>query len=183
MVCDPDVLELVYWPHPALRRATRPLEPDEFGADLRAVAERLAEVMHEARGIGLAAPQVGLERSLLVVNPSATPGSEIYLVNPRVVDTDGTQVGDEGCLSFPRIVGKVRRHQWVRVLARDLDGEPMSLEGEGLLARCLEHEIDHLQGIVFLSKFTPAARLAARRRVRELEEHWGPIYAAAAPAP
>jgi peptide deformylase len=173
---DPLTLELVYWPHPVLRRKAEPVGQDEFTPELAATAEAMVRIMHEHRGIGLAAPQVALSRRLAICCRDENPGSEIVLVNPRIRERDGVQVAEEGCLSFPGITGKVRRAEWVSVEAQDLEGTPFVVEGEGILGRCLQHEIDHLDGLVFTLKMTPGSRVQARRQLQELERRWAPHY-------
>jgi len=169
-------LELVYWPHPALRRKSAPVAADEFGPELGRTAEAMVRIMHQHRGIGLAAPQVALSRRLIICCRTESAGSEVVLANPRIRDRDGEMIGDEGCLSFPGVVGKVRRARWVSVEAQDTDGKPIVVEGEELFSRCLQHEIDHLDGLLFTLKMSPGSRAQARIQLKELERRWAGIY-------
>jgi peptide deformylase len=116
----------------------------------------MLETMYAASGIGLAAPQVGIEKRVIVVDVGEDP---LVLVNPRITAVEGEQVGLEGCLSVPDMVGEVRRAAWVTVKGLNRRGWPVSLEGEGLLARVLQHEIDHLDGILFVARIEDLTRL------------------------
>jgi peptide deformylase len=112
--------------------------------------------MCTASGTGLAAPQVGVQKRVIVVDGGEAP---LVLDNPKIAATEGEQVGLEGCLSVPDLVGEVRRAEWVMVNGLDRRGWPVSLEGEGLLARALQHEIDHLDGILFFARVEDPTRL------------------------
>lgn len=173
-------LDLVYWPHPVLRQKAAPVLPEEFGEELERYAEAMIRVMHESNGIGLAAPQVARGKRMLVVTPSTKGGDEIVVCNPRILDQHGEQIGDEGCLSFPGITGKVRRAEQVTVECQDARGNKVVHDAEGLFSRCLQHEIDHLDGVLFIRKMSPAGKIRAKRKLKELENKWAPIYEAAA---
>jgi peptide deformylase len=138
----------------------------EFDAALRVDAERMAAVMHEARGVGLAAPQIGRLRRLVVVRP--TPEDEVLaLCNPRVVwSGEETEVDTEGCLSIGEVTVEVERPVAVRVHAQDLAGEGFEVEMSGHPARVIQHEIDHLDGILMLDRTTPEQRREALRALR-----------------
>src|SRR5690606_6936709 len=111
----------------------------------------MVETMYAADGVGLAAPQVGVSERLIVVDVGEGP---IHLVNPILEEAEGVEVGREGCLSIPGVYGLVERHARVVVSGLDLDGKPVRVEGTGLLARALQHEIDHLDGVLFIDKAT-----------------------------
>ncbi len=144
---------------PVLRRKAAPV--DRPGASIRRLARRMLEVMREAKGVGLAAPQVGVLRRLAVVDIGEGP---LILVNPRITASSGSEVDWEGCLSFPGLLAEIERARNVSVEALDLEGERVWVEAEGFLARVLQHEIDHLDGIVILD------RARAVRRVPDEEE-------------
>jgi len=112
----------------------------------------MLDTMYEAEGVGLAAPQVGILRRLVVIDVSAEADSPIVLINPRIVETRGEQTGQEGCLSVPGKVGIVTRPEYAKVEALNQDMQPIIVEGEGLLARALCHEIDHLDGTLYVEK-------------------------------
>lgn len=163
-------LELVYHPDPVLRKRAKPIAT--IDDRVRRRAERMVEVMFEARGIGLAAPQVGWSRRLVIICPTAEPGEEIVLVNPEVVESDGEETAEEGCLSFPQIYGPVTRPDWIRYRYQTLDGETVECEADGLHARVVQHEIDHVDGIVFTMRMSPADRLAVKKAVKALEKRY-----------
>ena len=167
---------------PILREKSQPVE--ETTAALRRLAEDMIDTMIEAEGIGLAAPQVGETVRLYVVNLGAIspelfldcrgPSLEgdpdhLALVNPRVVKQEGAQTGDEGCLSFPDLFEKVTRPEVVRVEATDLDGRPLEIEGSGLLARVLIHELDHLEGTLFIDYLSKLRLQFLRTRLKKLK--------------
>ena len=116
----------------------------------------MLDTMYAAPGVGLAAPQVGVRKRVIVVDVGENP---IVLVNPGITAAEGEQVGLEGCLSVPDLVGEVRRAEWVVVNGRNLQGRPVTVEGEGLLARALQHEVDHLDGVLFVARLTDPTRL------------------------
>jgi peptide deformylase len=123
---------------------------------MRRLACQMLETMYAASGVGLAAPQVGVRKQVVVVDVGENP---IALVNPTIATTEGEQVGLEGCLSVPDLVEEVRRAEWVVVNGCNLQGQPVTVEGEGLLARALQHEVDHLDGILFVARLTDPTRL------------------------
>ena len=139
---------------PVLRKKAKPVR--KIDDELRELIEEMIEAMVEDDGAGLAAPQVGESIQLIVVKIDWEEDSEIVsLINPRVVGASGTQEGMEGCLSLPTLRGKVERHQQVTVQGIAPDGSEVSLEAEGLVARAFEHEIDHLNGIMFVDRADP----------------------------
>ena len=144
---------------PVLRQETNPVTV--FDAALRRLADDMLETMYAARGIGLAAPQVGRLERLAVVDVDEDP---FTIVNPEIVLREGSQVGEEGCLSIPDIYGDVERALRVVVRAQDLDGKPFELDASDLLARCLQHEIDHLHGKLFLDYLGFVKRRAALKK-------------------
>jgi peptide deformylase len=159
-------VEIRLYPEPVLRERARPVERfDEALADL---ARAMARAMVENHGLGLAAPQVGVLERLIIVSPDGQEGHEMVFVNPEILQTDGWQEGEEGCLSFPGIFVKVGRFDRVRVRYQDLAGLPSEMEAEGLLARAVQHEMDHLDGRLLVDRMTPVQRMAQRRRLREL---------------
>ena len=151
-------------PHPALRAAAQPV--DAFADDLRQLARDLIETMHAHDGIGLAAPQVGRSAQVFVVNPSRRRGGELVVVNPVLRGARGRASVVEGCLSLPDVWGRVRRAAAVRLEGRDVDGQPLVVEAEGLLAIVLQHEFDHLQGRLFIDRLPWLKRLRAQARLR-----------------
>ena len=162
------VRPIVLYPDPVLRARAR--EVERFGSELEALACDLADTMYDAPGVGLAAPQVGVSERVAVVDVAAGgAASELHvLVNPRIVESEGRELAEEGCLSIPGLSEKVPRPRRVRVEARRPDGSCFELDAEGLLARALCHEIDHLEGILFFERVTGLRGELARRRLRRL---------------
>ncbi|MBR4579504.1 MAG: peptide deformylase [Oscillospiraceae bacterium] len=140
--------------NPSLKKTCRPYT--EFGPRLWQLLDDMKETMTDANGVGLAAPQVGiLRRACVVLETNVAEGEEEYfieLVNPEIIASDGEQEGGEGCLSFPGQYGIVKRPEHVVVRAMDRNGQSFEVEGHGLTARCFCHEIDHLNGVVFVDK-------------------------------
>lgn len=165
-------LDIVLWPDPVLLAGTEVIT--EVDDDLRAVVAEMRRVLFEERGVGLAAPQVGIARRLMLVCPSGEPGDEFVVINPEIVALEGEELGEEGCLSFPGIYGKVPRAVTIRVRYQDLDLREREMELEGWVARIFQHELDHLDGEVFINRMTPESRArieddleALRARVAE----------------
>lgn len=162
------VLPIRVYPDPVLRRPCPPVAAVDD--DLRRLARDMVETMYAAPGVGLAAPQVGSSARLAVVDTTVgeEEGALHVLVNPELVAREGEQVDVEACLSIPDLSEKVKRPQRVRVAALDLDGAPLELDAEGFLARALCHEIDHLDGILFVDHLRGLRRDRARRMLRRL---------------
>ena len=153
---------------PALREFNQPVE--KFDDELRQLTANMFESMYAAPGIGLAAPQVGVNIRLIVIDVSGgkEPDKKIVLCNPRIVASEGTQDGDEGCLSVPEFYESLTRPMKVSVEAQDIKGEFFRVDGEGLLARAICHEIDHLDGILFVDRLSPLKRAIARGKIKKL---------------
>ena len=161
--------QILVYPDTRLRAVAAPV--DEITPEVRARAEALLPFMAHSGGIGLAAPQVGWSVRLFVANVTGQPEDGIVLVNPKVAETAGGNWSmEEGCLSLPGIHGKVKRPRRVVFHATDLDGEEVELEAEGLVGRCLLHEFDHLDGVLFIDRLSAAKRMAIKRKLRVLEE-------------
>ncbi|HPX93812.1 MAG TPA: peptide deformylase [Bacillota bacterium] len=131
---------------PALNKRARPVS--RFNDKLRVLVDDMLETMYDGDGVGLAAPQVGVLRRIFVMDLDDGEGPRVF-INPRILETDGDQEGPEGCLSLPGLFGIVKRPMTVRVQAFDTEGQSFELEAEGLAARCICHENDHLDGILF----------------------------------
>lgn len=170
-------MQIVLYPDPVLRRGTTPIDD---ASEWRETAREMLDLMYETKGVGLAAPQVGISRSLLVLNPSGErekADEELVLLNPRITKKKGKEWGQEGCLSFPGIWGDVQRSLKITVEAKDLEGEDVEFVAEGWLARVIQHEMDHLKGIVFIDRFSPADKIRTRNEVEDLEERWRSLHA------
>lgn len=163
------ILPIRIYPDPVLREVC-PRVTDFGGAALRKLARDMVETMHAAPGVGLAAPQVGLTVRLAVVDLTVgkEPEELRVLVNPEVLEAEGKEVEEEGCLSIPGLLDKVERPARVRVRAQDVDGAPFELVAEGWLARAVCHEVDHLDGVLFTDRLRGLRRERAKRQLRRL---------------
>ncbi|MGY6630942.1 MAG: peptide deformylase [Wenzhouxiangella sp.] len=158
-------LEILEFPDPRLRRVARPVE--SVTERERQLAADMLETMYEARGIGLAATQVNKGVRLVVMDLSEARNEPRFFINPEIVDRSGTQTCEEGCLSVPGIYAEVERAEKVTIRALDLEGETFELEADGLLAVCIQHEIDHLDGKVFVDYLSPLKRRMVEKRLRK----------------
>lgn len=163
------ILPIVKYPDPILQQPTEPVT--EFNKELQTLVENMFESMYHAQGIGLAAPQVGVSKRLTVVDLSLgkNPEERIVLINPEIVLKEGKQTEEEGCLSLPDIRDKVSRAFHVRVKAQDAKGNWFERDAEELLSRCFQHEIDHLDGILFIFRISSLKRDLALRKIRKMQ--------------
>ncbi|TLS37316.1 peptide deformylase [Pseudalkalibacillus caeni] len=146
------VREIVLYPNEVLEIECEKVT--EFDSDLKRLIEDMFETMYEAEGVGIAAPQIGIAKQVAVVNIGTEEAEPLEMVNPVVLETVGEEAGPEGCLSFPGLFGEVIRPHSVKVEAQDRSGNSYTIEAEGFLARAIQHEIDHLHGILFTEKVT-----------------------------
>lgn len=160
------------YPDPVLRAKTEPIT--EFDDNLKQLVADMAETMYEAPGIGLAAPQVGESVKLIVVDISTDRENDrqyMTMVNPEIIEHEGTQLDDEGCLSVPELTSKVKRHKKITVRYQDLEGAPQQLATEDRFAVVLQHEIDHLNGILFIDHLSSLKRNMYKRKVKKWLAH------------
>ncbi|HVT99191.1 MAG TPA: peptide deformylase [Acidobacteriaceae bacterium] len=164
------IREIVKYPDPILQRPTEKVT--EFNDELRTLADDMFESMYKAIGIGLAAPQIGVGKRITVIDLSnqKNPKEKIVLVNPEIIHKEGKQVEEEGCLSLPEIRDKVSRAMKVKVKAQDLEGKWFEMDGEELLARAFQHEIDHLDGILFPWRMSALKRDLILRKIRKMQK-------------
>jgi peptide deformylase len=165
---EPANLNLVLYPEPKLKAVAKDVQ--QFDDWLVAVVERMKDLMVEHKGVGLAAPQVGLSLRIFVASPSGKREEAVAFINPTLTDEHGSEEGEEGCLSLPDIRVKVPRFKSLRIEALDPQGKPFSQSLEDFPARIAQHENDHLDGILLLDRMSPMAKLANRRKIKELEE-------------
>ncbi len=163
--------EVVKYPDPVLAKKGAPVT--EFDAKLKKLVEEMFESMYAAQGIGLAAPQIAQSRRLAIIDLSFNkkPEDRIVLLNPEVIERTGKQLEEEGCLSLPEIREKVSRAAWVKVRAQNVKGEWFEVEGEELLARALQHEIDHLDGVLFIDRISRLKRDLVLRKIKKLQKN------------
>jgi peptide deformylase len=163
--------EIVKYPDPVL--AKRGEIVTVFDAALKQLVEEMFESMYEAQGIGLAAPQINISQRITVIDVSfkKNPKEKIVLINPEIIDRTGKTVEEEGCLSLPEIREKVTRAEWVKVRAQDATGKTFEIEGTELLGRCMQHEIDHLDGILFIERLSRLKRDLVLRKIKKLRQN------------
>ena len=164
------LMEVVKWPNPILDNPGEPVT--DFGDSLKKLVSNMFETMYSAPGVGLAAVQVGVSKRLFVMDCSGgkDPEQRITLINPEVLRVEGTQNGEEGCLSFPGIFTPVERNLRAVVRAQDISGNEFEIDGMELTARCMLHETDHCDGIVFLDKMSPIKRELVKRKIKKLQK-------------
>jgi len=168
-------LKILQYPEPCLKRASD--QVTTFDERLTALSKRMFELMREAKGVGLAAAQVGENIRMFVMNPTGGPDDDRVYVNPVLSDPIGEEEAEEGCLSLPDIHVDILRSKSMRMDAQDLEGNLFSDTRDGFIARVWQHEVDHLNGFLILDRMAPVAKMACRRVLKELEEK----YAAAHP--
>ena len=162
------ILPIRIYPDPVLRVKCAPVE--DFGDELRTLVSDMIETMHAAPGVGLAAPQVGIEQRVAVVDTTVgkEPDRLLVLINPRIEDTSGNEVDSEGCLSIPQYTEKVARPSRISVTYQDLEGTEHTLITEDFEARAVCHELDHLDGVLFVDHLRGLRRDRARRQLKKL---------------
>ncbi len=166
------LIRIVHFPEPVLLEVGKPVELHEFNDELKQLVENMFETMYDAQGVGLAAPQVGVSKRLFVMDVPLAEGvrNPIALINPEISAQEGEQIGDEGCLSFPGIYTKVRREIRTVVKYQDIFGNEQELDCTDLSARCVLHETDHCDGIIFLDRMTTLKRELAKRKIKKLQK-------------
>jgi peptide deformylase len=162
------ILKIVKYPEPVLSKPGEPVT--EFDADLRKLVADMFETTYAEQGIGLAAPQVAVSKRLAVIDLSMgkNPKDRLVLANPEIIERDGRLYEEEGCLSFPDIREKVVRAAKVRIRAQDEDGKWFEMDGEDLLSRCFQHEIDHVDGMLFIFRMSSLKRDLNLRKIRKM---------------
>ncbi len=162
------IVPILKYGAPELRKVSEPV--DHFGGDLEQLVKNMIETMYVSPGIGLAAPQIGINIRLTTIDLSVGEDAQklIVLCNPEIISKEGTQKNDEGCLSIPDFSDTISRPMRVTVRGQSLNGDEIKIEAEGLLARCLSHEIDHLNGVLFVDHLSPLKRSLIRNRIKKL---------------
>lgn len=158
------VLEIRKYPDEVLKKKAEPV--NNINGDLQKLIDSMIETMYKANGVGLAAPQVGVSKKLIVVDTSARQEntSLIVLINPEIISSEGDILSEEGCLSLPGFITTLKRSEKVFVRGLDRKGNPVEIEATGLLGRALQHEIDHLQGVLLIDRISPLKRELFRRK-------------------
>ena len=162
------ILDIVYYGDPRLEKVSEPVT--NFDGDLYRFVKDLFETMYFTDGVGLSSPQVGVNKRVLVIDTSGgnDRSKQVALINPVIVQVSGEQKGPEGCLSFPGLFADVKRPNVVNVKAQDVNGKEIEVEGSGLLARALHHEIDHLDGILFIERMKKSDRENIVKKMKKM---------------
>ena len=163
--------EVVKYPEAVLARKADAVTV--FDAKLASLVEEMFDSMYAAQGIGLAAPQISISQRITVIDVSfkERPADKLALINPEILEREGKQVEEEGCLSLPEIREKVVRAEWVKVRAQDVTGKTFEVEGSELLARALQHEIDHLDGVLFIDRISRLKRELVLRKIKKMQKN------------
>lgn len=156
---------IIYIPDPRLRTMSKPIEV--FDESLQKLIDDMFETMYSVRGVGLAAPQIGINIRLSVIDCSADKSEQLVLINPEIIESSELGSFQEGCLSVPGFYAEVERAKTVRLRAQDRHGNFYEMDADGLLAECFQHEIDHLNGKVFIDYLSPVKRQLARKKVEK----------------
>lgn len=162
------ILPILHYPDPRLRNKAQLVE--RVDGEIRTLLDNMLETMYEAPGIGLAAPQVNVAKRAIVIDISEERNQPLHLVNPEVLIRRGEMSMEEGCLSVPYIYEPVTRAEWVKVRALDRDGKAFEIEAEGLLAVSLQHEIDHLDGRLFVDYLSEIKRSRIRKKLEKFRQ-------------
>lgn len=161
------ILPILLYPDPRLHKVAAPVA--RVDDSIRTLVRDMAQTMYSAPGVGLAATQVDVHKQVIVIDTSPTHDQLKVFINPEIVESRGASDAEEGCLSVPGIFDKVERAEWIRVRALDAEGNPFELEADGLLAVCIQHEMDHLKGKVFVEYLSPLKRRRILTRIRKQE--------------
>jgi peptide deformylase len=173
------LLQILEFPDPRLR--TRAQAVTQVDSTLRALIDDMFETMYAAPGIGLAATQVNVAKRVLVIDLSEKRDQPLALINPEILERSGSEETEEGCLSVPGYFDKVTRAEQIRVRALDRDGKQIEFDADGLLAVCIQHEIDHLDGKLFVDYLSELKRTRIRKKLEKERKERGPGNARAAP--
>ncbi|RCX32898.1 peptide deformylase [Thioalbus denitrificans] len=160
------ILHILHYPDPQLRLEAKPVE--RVDDSIRRIVDDMLETMYDAPGIGLAANQVNIQKRILVVDISEEKNQPLCLINPEILAAEGMEQMEEGCLSVPGIYEPVERAERIRVRALDRDGNPFELDTDGLLAVCIQHEMDHLEGKLFVDYLSPLKRQRIRKKLEKV---------------
>ncbi|HOP22349.1 MAG TPA: peptide deformylase [Gammaproteobacteria bacterium] len=162
------ILDILTLPDKRLKTIAEPVTV--FDGELKKLTSDMLETMYDAPGVGLAATQVNVHKQVVVIDVSEEKDQPLCLINPKIISKEGVQTYEEGCLSVPNIYAKVKRAGKVEIEAQDVNGEKFCIEAEELLAVCIQHELDHLKGIVFLDHLSPLKRKMALKKLEKAEE-------------
>lgn len=161
------VLEVLHFPDPRLRTVAKPVEA--ITPEIKELATNMIETMYQEHGVGLAATQVNVHQRIVVIDTSETRDQPMVLINPLIIEQSGEEVSEEGCLSVPETNAEVKRSEFVTFEYQDLDGETQRVEADALLAVCIQHELDHLKGKLFIDYLSPLKQKRIKTRLEKLQ--------------
>lgn len=159
------IRQIIYLPDPRLRKVSSAVTV--FDDELQKLIDDMFETMYDARGVGLAAPQIGINKRLSVIDVIGDKSQQLVIINPEIIETRGQEQYQEGCLSVPGAYDKVIRASWVKIAALDRNGNSFEMDADGLLGECFQHEIDHLNGKLFVDLLSPLKRSIARKKLEK----------------
>jgi len=162
------ILNILHYPDPRLRKKALPVE--NVDTEVKQLVDDMLETMYQAPGIGLAATQADIQKRIIVIDISEDKSSPLCFINPEIVAADGEEEMEEGCLSVPGIYEKVSRADQIRVRALDRDGKPFEMDADGLLSVCIQHEMDHLEGKLFVDYLSELKRQRIRKKLEKLRQ-------------
>lgn len=162
------ILEILHFPDPRLRKTAEPVA--EVNDEIRKIVDDMLQTMYAAPGIGLAANQVNIQKQIIVIDVSQEKNEPLCLINPEIIERDGDEEMEEGCLSVPGVYETVQRARHIRVRALGRDGNPFELEDDDLLAVCIQHEMDHLKGKLFVDYLSALKRQRIQKKLEKQEK-------------
>jgi peptide deformylase len=167
---DVDKCCMTRFPEPVLTQVAKPVE--SIDDSIKKLSEKMIDIMLESGGVGLAAPQAGVNLRIFVVSPDGTKENAKIYINPEIELSGPLESNDEGCLSIPGVFAKIKRYKKCTITATDLDGNTFTEEATGLLIRAFQHEYDHLEGIMIKDRMSQAARIASRKKLKQLQKDY-----------
>ena len=167
------ILNVLHFPHPNLRKIAAPV--DAIDAGIRALAEDMLDTMYAEGGIGLAATQVDIQKRVIVMDLSETKEQPLVLINPVIISREGSEEMQEGCLSVPGFYETVQRAETIHYSYLNLEGETMEQDADGLMAVCVQHEIDHLDGKLFIDYLSPLKRQLIKKKIKKQDKQLQPV--------
>ena len=162
------ILNILHYPDPRLREKALPVE--EVNSEIKQLVADMFETMYEAPGIGLAATQANIQKRIIVIDISENKSEPHCFINPEIIESNGTEEMEEGCLSVPGIYEKVQRAEHIKVRALDREGKSFEMEADGLLSICIQHEMDHLEGKLFVDYLSELKRQRIRKKIEKLRQ-------------
>ena len=160
------ILDILYYPDARLRTCAKPVQ--QVDQHIKTLVDNMFETMYKAPGIGLAATQVNIHQQIVVIDISKGKNKPLCLINPKIVEKEGIEINEEGCLSVPKYFAEIKRAEKIKVVALDREGNEFELEADDILAVCIQHELDHLKGKLFVDYLSPLKQQRVRSKMKKL---------------